>query len=114
MMSTPLVTSTPVVWRHVADAVFEQLAASILSGELPAGASLPPEKQLASRFDVSRLIVRQAVHRLASIGLLRARQGGATLVLDWTAADHPQVGELALRHSPERTSLLRKLRGRVC
>src|SRR4051812_11071643 len=67
---------------HAADTIFEQLAAAILTGELEAGAPLPPERILGEQFGVSRMVLRQAVHRLADVGLVRVRQGGATLVLD--------------------------------
>jgi len=66
--------------RHAADAVFDQLAVAILDGSLPPGSSLPPERELSGRFGVSRLIVRQAVHRLADMGLVRVKQGGPTQV----------------------------------
>ncbi len=67
---------------HAADAIFEQLAAAILTGELAPGAPLPPERVLGEQFGVSRIVLRQAMHRLADVGLVRVRQGGATLVLD--------------------------------
>ena len=67
---------------HAADVIFEQLAAAILTGELVPGAPLPPERVLGEQFGVSRIVLRQAVHRLADVGLVRVRQGGATLVLD--------------------------------
>ncbi len=68
--------------RSSADAVFEQLAAAILRGDFAAGSALPSERELSERFEVSRVILRQATHRLADMGLVRVRQGGATLVLD--------------------------------
>jgi len=73
---------------HASDHVFDQLARAVLEGELAPGSTLPPERVLVERFGVSRIIVRQAIHRLAEVGLLRVRQGGATTVLDpQTVAD---------------------------
>jgi GntR family transcriptional regulator, transcriptional repressor for pyruvate dehydrogenase complex len=72
----------PVQRGHAADTIFEQLAAAILTGELSPGAPLPPERILGDQFGVSRIVLRQAVHRLAEVGLVRVRQGGATIVLD--------------------------------
>lgn len=80
--------------RHAADPVFDQLAVGILDGSLPPGSSLPPERELAERFGVSRLIVRQAVHRLADIGLVRVKQGGATQVVHPNDARDLRVIEL--------------------
>jgi GntR family transcriptional repressor for pyruvate dehydrogenase complex len=65
---------------HAADDVFEQLASAILRGELAVGSALPPERVLAGEFGTSRIIARQAIHRLAELGLVSVRQGGATLV----------------------------------
>ena len=97
---------------HVADEVFDSLACSIVGGEVEPGSTLPPERDLADRYDVSRLIVRQAIHRLADLGLVRVRQGGATVVNDPALADDPRVSVLALRFSPERESQLAALRER--
>ncbi len=102
----------PVIRRRAADEVFDQLAKMVIVGDLESGARLPAEKDLASSFEVSRLIVRQAVHRLAQLGLVRPRQGGVTTIMDWKVADHPQVSVLALRFSPQRNELLASLRER--
>lgn len=67
---------------HVADHVFDELARAILEGELSPGSAMPPERVLVERFGVSRILARQALHRLAEMGLVRVRQGGATIVLD--------------------------------
>jgi len=83
--------------RHAADPIFEQLAAAILDGSLPPGSSLPPERELSERFGVSRLIVRQAVHRLADMGLVRARQGAPTQVVHPNDARDLRVIELIYR-----------------
>ncbi len=85
---------------HAADDIFESLAAAILRGQLQPGASLPPERVLADQFEVSRIIVRQAVHRLAECGLLRVRQGGATTVCDPQQAADLRVLELDYRLGP--------------
>lgn len=83
--------------RHAADPIFEQLATAILDGSLPPGSSLPPERELSERFGVSRLIVRQAVHRLADMGLVRARQGAPTQVVHPNDARDLRVIELVYR-----------------
>ncbi|MGW4369901.1 FadR/GntR family transcriptional regulator [Nocardia takedensis] len=73
----------PVVKRSVSGEVFEQIAADVLSGELPVGATLPSERQLAEALGVSRPAVREALQRLAAAGLVAVRQGDATTVLDY-------------------------------
>lgn len=83
---------------HAADSVFAQLAGAILRGERTPGTTLPPERVLAEQFGTSRVIVRQAVHRLAESGLVRVRQGGSTLILDPNDAADVRVVELYYRY----------------
>jgi DNA-binding FadR family transcriptional regulator len=83
--------------RHAADPVFDQLAVAILDGSLPPGSSLPPERELSERFGVSRLIARQAVHRLADMGLVRVKQGGPTQVVNPNDARDLRVIELVYK-----------------
>ena len=54
-----------------------QLQGMILSGELPAGALLPPERELAERMQVSRAVVNGGLAELAKQGFLEIlpRQG---------------------------------------
>ena len=62
------------------------LLTSILRGEIPPGNALPSEDDLASQFDVSRPVVREAVKELAVLGLVESRQGRSTRVTspdDW-------------------------------
>jgi DNA-binding FadR family transcriptional regulator len=79
-------TAHPAARARAADLVFESLSRAILKGEIAPGSSLPPQRELSTQFDVSPLVVRQAMHRLEDLGLLRVRQGGATTVLDPNAA----------------------------
>ncbi len=77
----------PTQRAHIAEQVFEQLAAAILRGEFAAGAQLPPERVLGERCGASRVVVRQAIHRLADMGLVRVRQGSPTMVCELAEAD---------------------------
>lgn len=86
--------------NHAADVVFVKLAEAILEGQLTPGQALPPERVLAAQFSVSRVIARQAVHRLAEIGLARVRQGGPTVVLDPQEASDLRVLELTYQVGP--------------
>jgi DNA-binding FadR family transcriptional regulator len=72
----------PAVRQRVADHVFESLVKGILAGELKPESQLPTQRELAQQFNVSALVVRQAVHRLEDLGLVRVRQGSPTIVLD--------------------------------
>lgn len=63
-----------------ADAVAEDLLELVLDGTFPAGAALPSEVELASRFDVSRLTVREAIRSLASTRVIAVRQGRSSII----------------------------------
>ncbi|MBO9679052.1 MAG: FadR family transcriptional regulator [Acidovorax sp.] len=66
---------------RLADQVADALATEIRSGRLEPGARLPTEAVLASQFAVSRTVVREAVSRLKSLGLVDSRQGSGVYVL---------------------------------
>jgi DNA-binding FadR family transcriptional regulator len=78
----PPSVGSPVERRHASDQVFHELASAILNRELVPGTPLPPERELAGRFGVSRIVVREAIHRLKEYELVRVRQGSPTIVLD--------------------------------
>lgn len=52
----------------------------ILSGTFKAGDRLPPERELAEQWNVSRSVVREAIGRLAGVGLVHSRQGSGTTI----------------------------------
>nr|WP_230425590.1 pyruvate dehydrogenase complex transcriptional repressor PdhR [Saccharobesus litoralis] len=52
----------------------------ILEGSLLPGQKLPPERELAVQFDVSRPSLREAIQKLEAKGLVTRRQGGGTFV----------------------------------
>lgn len=54
----------------------------MLEGRLRSGDKLPPERELAERFGVSRTSVRDAIRVLELMGLLEPRQGEGTVVRD--------------------------------
>ncbi len=56
------------------------LRTAIQDDKLAAGESLPPERELASQFAVSRDTVRRAIDELTKQGLLESRQGAGTFV----------------------------------
>lgn len=66
--------------ERLSDRVADQLARRIDSGELGPAQRLPTEQQLSERFGVSRNVVREAVSRLKSMGLLVSRQGAGVFV----------------------------------
>ncbi len=65
---------------RISDAVASTLERRILEGSLKSGDRLPPERELALEFGVSRPSLREAIQKLASKGLVQSRQGGGTYV----------------------------------
>jgi DNA-binding FadR family transcriptional regulator len=53
---------------------------AILSGELAPGDLLPSEREIGARTGVTRSVVREALGRLASLGLVRSVHGSGTRV----------------------------------
>ena len=64
----------------VYEEVVAQLERLILDGTLRPGDKLPPERELAERFDVSRSAVREAIRALELKGFVEPRPGEGTLV----------------------------------
>jgi GntR family transcriptional regulator, transcriptional repressor for pyruvate dehydrogenase complex len=71
---------TPIKPKKVSTQIADQIKASILAGEFNPGEKLPPERELAEMFGVSRPSVREALNYLASAGLVETYQGGGTVV----------------------------------
>ena len=60
----------------------EELAEAIERGDVQPGRRLPPERELGTRFGVSRMTVRQAFDRLERRGLIVRRQGAGTFAAE--------------------------------
>jgi len=65
--------------------VAQQIQGLIRDGLLKPGDHLPPERELAETFQVSRSSVRDAIRALEVMGLVEPRQGEGTVVRDVTA-----------------------------
>lgn len=65
---------------RLSDRVADVLEAEIRAGRLSAGLKLPTESALAEQFGVSRTVVREAISRLKSLGLVDSRQGSGMFV----------------------------------
>jgi DNA-binding GntR family transcriptional regulator len=64
------------------------LLTDLTSGALPVGAKLVNEIELATRFTVSRLTVREAVSALVTAGYLERRHGSGTYVVGLPGPRH--------------------------
>ena len=97
----------PVRQPRIADVITERLEAMILEGSLAPGQRLPPERELAERFGVSRPSLREAIQKLSARGLLASRQGGGTFVSEELKSGYSDpLLELLSRHSEFHLDLL--------
>lgn len=67
------------------------LRESIVRGDLPAGSSLPPERELAATFGVNRLTLRAALGQLGAAGLIAIRHGSGNVVRDFVQDGGPDL-----------------------
>jgi GntR family transcriptional regulator, transcriptional repressor for pyruvate dehydrogenase complex len=66
--------------ESLGDVVYRKMLGQILDGTLPPNSRLPSESALASRYMVSRPVVRQALSRLRDDGFVASRQGSGSFV----------------------------------
>jgi len=71
--------------------IVDQLLTSIDTGEFPAGGRLPPERELAERYCVSRPTIREAVIALEALERVKVKTGSGVYVLEssrgWNGID---------------------------
>lgn len=99
--------------ERLSDAVFRQLHKMIANGDLSAGQRLPPERELADQFGVSRASLREALHLLDHAGLVRKRQGAGVFVVEdtWKASTPFYWLPWAIEHHKELLGLLEAREG---
>ena len=74
----------PIKQSRVSEQVAEQLKHSIVLGRFKPGDKLPGDRELAEQFQVSRVMIREALRSLENAGFITARPGvtGGTFVTD--------------------------------
>jgi GntR family transcriptional repressor for pyruvate dehydrogenase complex len=65
----------PVAVTRASSAIADQIRSAIVNGRLGQGEKLPPERELAAQFGVSRVTVRDALRALEATGLVEIRVG---------------------------------------
>ncbi|MFD1848804.1 FadR/GntR family transcriptional regulator [Oceanobacillus bengalensis] len=66
--------------KKVSELVREEIISLIKSGEIPPNSKLPTENELAKRFGVSRVPLREALSVLEASGVIESKQGGGSWV----------------------------------
>src|SRR5260370_12855752 len=72
----------PVKSTRIYEEIVRQVKRLIAEGKLKSGDRLPPERDLAEKFMVSRTAVREALRALEGSGLIDVRAGEAAFVRD--------------------------------
>ena len=70
----------PIKSTRIYEEIVRQVKQMIAEGRLKSGDRLPPERDLAEKFVVSRSSVREALRALESLGLVEIRAGEGTFV----------------------------------
>ncbi len=71
---------TPVQRQRLSEVIVSEIEKSILAGDLKVGEKLPSEQALASQFEVSRNVVREALKILQERGLIEIMDGSGAFV----------------------------------
>jgi GntR family transcriptional regulator, transcriptional repressor for pyruvate dehydrogenase complex len=77
--------------RALSEKIIAQISDALVAGELQPGDRLPPERELAEQFGVSRTVIRDAVKTLAGRGILHVKHGAGIFV---TTSEENAIGRL--------------------
>jgi GntR family transcriptional regulator, transcriptional repressor for pyruvate dehydrogenase complex len=73
----------PIKPKRISDQVFDQIRELIFRGKLKPGEKMMTERELAQAMGVSRTTIRDAIQRLATMGLITQKQGQGTFVKEY-------------------------------
>lgn len=85
-MSPPAVIAAPIPRASLGDLVYERIVDGLLSGSFSSGDELN-EATLATRFQVSRTPIREALRRLAAEGLVETAKNRQSTVVQLSRTD---------------------------
>src|SRR5256886_15234887 len=93
----------PIKSTRIYEQIVRQVKQLIAEGRFKSGDRLPPERELAEKFVVSRTSVREALRALESLGLIDIRPGEGTFVRE--VSIDALVGPLALVMTSQREAI---------
>lgn len=85
----------PIVHKTLAEAVAGKLTASLLDGSLQPGVQLPAERDLITRFGISRTTLREALKTLEKNGLVESRKNVGWFARQVNESNMTQAREMA-------------------
>lgn len=89
----------PIPRDSLVDALVERIRDDVLSAHYPPGSMLPPERDLAASYGVTRTSLKHALVRLVQAGLLETKHGSGTRVLDFRRHAGPDLLPMLLAHA---------------
>lgn len=89
----------PVARGSVVDELVARILADVLGGTYAPGTYLPPERELAQGYGVTRTSLKHAFVRLTQAGLLETRHGVGTVVRDYERLGDPALLPLLVQSS---------------
>ncbi|MFI8829262.1 FadR/GntR family transcriptional regulator [Streptomyces sp. NPDC053431] len=84
----------------IVDVLEKQLHKDILSGRHASGGLLPPEREMAQHYGVTRTTLKHAFGRLLQAGLLETRHGVGTRVRDYARLGGADLLPILVKHDP--------------
>src|SRR5256885_14573115 len=93
----------PIKSTRIYEEIVRQVKQLLAEGRLKSGDQLPPERDLAEKFVVSRPSVREALRALESLGFVEIRPGEGTFVREMSVDS--LVGPLALVMTAQREAI---------
>jgi DNA-binding FadR family transcriptional regulator len=85
------VTDEPISRDTLVDALVVRLQREIMAGRFPPGTYLPPERDLAAAYAVTRTSLKHALTKLAQLGLIETKHGVGTRVRDYLREGGPEL-----------------------
>jgi GntR family transcriptional repressor for pyruvate dehydrogenase complex len=83
--------------RRIFEEILRQLEEAVLVGRLKEGDRLPPERELATTFNVGRSTLREALRALEMLGVVSTRRGAGSASGSFIVASAPSAFAAALR-----------------
>lgn len=66
--------------KKIYESIIDSIKSDIISGKLSSGEKLPPERDLAKQFGVSRTSIREALRTLEILGVIESIQGSGNFI----------------------------------
>lgn len=91
----------PLARTSVVDTLERQIQQDIFAGSHQIGTLLPPERNLAESYGVTRATLKHALGRLVGAGLLETRHGVGTRVRDYLRTGGADLLPMLVRFAPD-------------